>query len=370
MAPAAGGSRRRIGCIARSLSALLLAGLLLAVYDRLVPSAIDPAAFSPQPASPLPAAPGDALDRAERLGKGLVHGPEDVAVDGRDRIYGGQVDGRIVRMQQDGSGLETFADTGGRPLGLAFGADGRLYVADAVKGLLAVDEDGTIEVLATEAAGLRFGFTDDLDIARDGSIYFSDASHRFGVGDYLYDLLEARPHGRLLVYRPSSRQIEVLADDLYFANGVALAADERFVLVNETYRYRIRRYWLRGPRAGSLDIFADRLPGFADGIASDRRGSFWVAFFTVRNASIDRLHPWPLAKRWLARLPKTLWPKPARYGLVAAYDEAGHMLRALHDRDGDHVPNIASVEPVGEDLYLGTLDHDWIGRVRLSIDSP
>jgi sugar lactone lactonase YvrE len=36
--------------------------------------------------------------------------------------------------------------------------------------------DGAIEVLATEADGVPFGFTNDVDIAPDGTIYFTDAS--------------------------------------------------------------------------------------------------------------------------------------------------------------------------------------------------
>ena len=64
--------------------------------------------------------------------------------------------------------------------------------------------------LATEADGVPFAFTDDLDIASDGRIYFSDASSKFHQPDYILDLLEARPHGRLLRYDPSTGKTEVL----------------------------------------------------------------------------------------------------------------------------------------------------------------
>ena len=70
---------------------------------------------------------------------------------------------------------------------------------------------------------MPFRFTDNLDLARDGTVYFSDASSRYGQADYMLDLLEARPHGRLLRYDPASRRTTVLLRDLYFANGVALS---------------------------------------------------------------------------------------------------------------------------------------------------
>eukprot|EP00967_Tisochrysis_lutea_P154154 scaffold305679_cov17-Tisochrysis_lutea.AAC.1 len=41
-----------------------------------------------------------------------------------------------------------------------------------------------------------------------------------------------------------------------------LSADGSFVAVAETNQFRILRYWLKGPMAGSVDTLIDRLPGF------------------------------------------------------------------------------------------------------------
>lgn len=354
---------RRILTVLAVLLLLLLAALLLA------PSPIDPVAYRPEPALPMegPLAPNERLLAAEKLAVGEVLGPEDVAVDGEGRIYGGTEDGRIVRVVEEAGGerVETFAVTGGRPLGLHFDAAGRLLVADGVKGLLAVDPAGAVEVLSTGADGVPFGFADDLDIASDGTVYFSDASWRFGVGEYLLDLMEARPHGRLLAYEPATGETRVLLSDLYFANGIALSEHEDFLLVVETYRNRITRYWLTGPRAGESEVFIDRLPGYPDGVAADRRGTFWVAMFTVRNPTADWLQPRPWAKRLLGKLPKLFWPKPKPYGFILALDEEGRVIESLQDPSGRHVPTITSVQPEGDTLYLGTLTGDWIGRLQL-----
>ncbi|HEV8580127.1 MAG TPA: SMP-30/gluconolactonase/LRE family protein [Thermoanaerobaculia bacterium] len=351
----------------RAVVLLLLLVAAALVWLIVSPSPIDPAAYEPPPPPAMtgPLAPNELLRRAERLGLGQVHGPEDVAVDAAGRIYGGCADGRVVRLAPDGQGIETFAQTGGRPLGLHFDAAGNLLVADAKKGLLSIDPTGRIDVLATGAEGVPFGFTDDVKTGADGTVYFTDASDRFGIGEHLYDLLEARPHGRLLAYDPASKKVRVLLRDLYFANGVALSQAGDFLLVVETYRNRLRRLWLRGPRAGTSDVFADNLPGYPDGVAADGRGTFWVAMFTVRNAMADRLQPRPWAKRLLAKLPSFAWPKPESYGLVLAYDEQGRLLRSLQDPGGKHVPIITSVQPEGDVLYLGTLTGDWIGRYRL-----
>lgn len=346
----------------------LLAVLLVAaaVYLTLTPSPIDPLAWDAPAAPPLSGvmAPNQDLQQAELLGLGALAGPEDTAVDADGRIYAGLHDGRIVRLAADGS-VSLFADTGGRPLGMDFDSDGNLIVADAYRGLLRIEPQGQVQVLSREADGLPFAFTDDLDIAGDGRIYFSDASSRFEQPDYLLDLLEARPHGRLLRYDPASGATEVLLDGLYFANGVALSKNQDFVLVNETYRYRITRYWISGPKAGQRDVFADNLPGLPDNLQGDGKGTFWVALPTPRKADADFLHRHPWLKAQIAKLPRMFWPKATPYGLVIALDENGRIVRSLHDAGGEHLRMITSAKPVGDSLYLGSLDNDRIGRLSL-----
>lgn len=71
------------------------------------------------------------------------------------------------------------------------------------------------------------------DVARDGRIYFSDSSSKYG--DVAHDFLEHKPHGRLLRYDPHTAATEVLLSGLYMANGVALSQREDFVLVCESW---------------------------------------------------------------------------------------------------------------------------------------
>ena len=343
--------------------------LLAAVIGYLFawPTDIEPRAFEPEEPPPLEGVlkPNKELRQANRIADGDIDGPEDTEVDSRGRIYGGTADGRIVRIDPDTEVVSTFAQTGGRPLGMMFDDDDNLIVCDAFQGLLSIDTDGQIEVLATEADGLPFRFTNDLDIASDGTIYFTDASHRFTQPQYLYDLLESRPHGRFMRYDPDTKAVEVLADDLYFANGVAISDDDSFVLINETYRYRIRRHWLEGDRRGSTEIFVDNLPGFPDNLSRSGDGTFWLALFTVRNPMMDRLHPSPAAKRVVSRLPKFLWPQPEPYGFVIELDDEGQYLQSLQDPGGEVLTEITSVKERQGTLYMGTLEHNWIGRLEL-----
>ena len=131
-----------------ALPVLLL--LAAALYLALTPSPIDPLPWEAPEAPPMTAVlePNDTLMKAELLARGQIHGPEDTAVDAQGRVYAGLHDGRVVRVLADDS-VETFADTGGRPLGMDFDAAGNLILADAYKGLLRIDPQGRIEVLTT-----------------------------------------------------------------------------------------------------------------------------------------------------------------------------------------------------------------------------
>lgn len=54
--------------------------------------------------------------------------------------------------------------------------------------------------------------------------------------------------GRLLTYSPQTGKTQVLATDVFYANGVALSQDESYLLLAETGALRILRIWLTGPK--------------------------------------------------------------------------------------------------------------------------
>lgn len=348
---------------------LRIAGIVLAAaigYVVAWPVEIDPVGWEPPPVPELVGvlAPNEALLATERLAVDQVEGPEDVALADDGRMFVGTHDGKVVVVSPDGT-VEPFADTKGRPLGLAWDLEGNLIVADTFKGLLSIAPDGTVTTLSTESDGVPYAFTDDVDVASDGRIYFTDASDRWGYGHHLEDILEGRANGRLLRYDPKTKTTETLLDELYFANGVAVAPDDSFVLINETPRYRVRRYWLTGDRAGEHEVLADGLPGYPDGISRSPRGTYWVALFTPRNPTADRLAPSPFMTKLVWRLPKFMLPKPAKFGHVIELDAEGNILRSLQDPNGEVVFTITSAEEVDGRLYLGNLHEHYFGRLKL-----
>ena len=347
------------------LAAVGISILLLIIFITLK-SPINPVAYNApsKPAMTGVLAPNNLLQKVEILVKGKVESPEEIAVDEQGRIYFGTPDGKISRLLPDGI-IEAFATTEGRPLGMKFDKKGNLIVADAYKGLLSVDPQGLVKILATSANGIPFKCTDALDVAKNGTVYFTDASDKFPLKDYLLDMLEARPHGRLIRYDPVTGKVTVLISGLHFANGVALSKNEDFVLVNETYTYSIHRYWLAGPKAGTKDIFIENLPGFPDNISSNGRGKFWLALFTIRNDMLDTLHKYPVLKSLLGNIPASLWSKSKKYGFIVALDEQGNITDTLHDPTGKHLYDVTSAQEYAGYLYIGSLHADHIGRLKI-----
>ena len=262
---------------------LLLSAVML--YLLLWPVPISPAAWTPAAAPPLS---GDyeknsRLANVQRLWLGAGFAPEDVAIDSENRIYAGLDDGRIMRLQADGTRPELFANTLGRPLGMKFDVNGNLILADANKGLLSISRDGLITVLTTQADGVPFRCTNELDIAADGTIYFTDASSKFPLSNYKADILEHQPNDDCSPM-PATKLRVVL--QLRFCERVAISPDQLRCLYVRPNVIDTSG-WLNGPKQGQSDIFID--PGLPDGLSSNGKDKFWLALVTPRDATLDKV---------------------------------------------------------------------------------
>ncbi|MBF4161010.1 SMP-30/gluconolactonase/LRE family protein [Nocardioides acrostichi] len=297
------------------------------------------------------------------------HGAEDVVVapSGRHEgaVYTGTDDGTIHRVSHDGRRLETVARTGGRPLGIELDDEGRLLVADAKRGLLRIDPDGSpetaIETVCDSVKGAPMVFCNNAAIATDGTVWFSDSSRHFGIERWKDDFVQDTRTGRLLRL-DTDGVVEVVLDGLAFANGVALAADESYVAVAETRACTVVRYWLKGTRAGERDLLTSGLPGYPDNIARGSDGLIWVTIASPVDPVVELLGRAPLAvRRAVTKIPERLQPAPKRTCRVMAFDDAG---TCVHDLDLD-----ASQNPTGYHMVTGVREHD--GRVWLgSLEEP
>jgi len=295
-------------------------------------------------------------------------GPEDADIGPDGLIYVATHDGEILRLGKDGT-VTVFAQTQGRPLGIEFAADGTLYVADAYRGLLAVDLMGQVTLLTDKTAdGSPVLYADDVDIAADGSVYFSDASTRFGaeanggtLSASVLDLVEHSANGRILKFDPATGQTTVFADGLNFANGVAVNEASDAVFVVETGAYRIWRF----PTDGSPGkVVLDNLPGFPDNLNPASDGTFWVGLVSPRNSIMDKLSGNTFLRRVVMRLPDAMKPAPTRYGFILRMDTEGRVLETLQDPKGAYALTTGAVTLPDGRIVVTSLTEPRLGLLN------
>ncbi|XP_057809356.1 protein STRICTOSIDINE SYNTHASE-LIKE 5-like [Salvia miltiorrhiza] len=304
------------------------------------------------------------LRGSEKIGEGKLVGPEDIAYDPKTGvIYTGGEDGWISRVSVTESVVEKWVNTGGRPLGIVHGVHGEVIVADAYKGLLNISRNGEMEVLSDEAEGLKFKLTDAVDIGPDGTLYFTDASYKYSVHHAFFDLMEGTPHGRLLSYHPSTKQTTLLLKDLYFANGVAVSADQTFLIVCETPMARCKKYFIQGPRAGSVEMFVENLPGLPDNIRYDGHGLYWIALATD-SSFLKMVQPYPWIRKLIGMLDKYVGrPSMEKNGGTIAVDLEGKAIAHYYDEELSYV---TSCNKIAHHLYCGSLISPYITRLDLT----
>ncbi|MEO1232411.1 MAG: SMP-30/gluconolactonase/LRE family protein [Myxococcota bacterium] len=361
----------------RLMSGLGVGFLLVLLYFLLWPVEVEPVAWSPAPDRGYTGAfaRNDRLSSVQRVQVPDLTGPEDLAADPQGTLYTTSHEGWIARRSPGQKVFERWIDTGGRPLGIDWdGAADRLVVADAHRGLLAVDREGRLTVLADEVEGTPILYADDAVCLPSGEIYFTDASTKFGAeafgGTYaasLLDIMEHGGHGRLLRWSPDTQAVTTAVDGLQFANGVALGPEGRSILLAETGSYRILRYFFAGPDKGETKVVIDNLPGFPDNLNRGGEGRYWVGIVSGRRAIVDAIGPYPFLRKMVTRVPTSFRPEATRYGHVVAFSVEGEVLLDLQDHEEAFVRTTGAFEHGGE-LWITSLHEPDLGR--LSVDLP
>jgi len=181
------------------------------------------------------------------------------------------VSGNILTVSEAGQ-CTVESNTGGQPNGAKFHPDGRLFIADKAKGILAFNPaDKALSTIASSYRSETLRGVNDLIFDNTGGLYFTEP----------YGSNTLNPNGRLF-YLPAQGSLQVVADNIAFPNGVALSVDGSRVYVGEYANKRL----LSLPSVTSQDIFdvpfvfANVVGGIGpDGFALDTNGTIYSAVF-------------------------------------------------------------------------------------------
>lgn len=210
-----------------------------------------------------------------------------------------QPDDRILKWSADGK-LSTFMQPAGRANGMCFDARGNLIAcAEARNELWSIAPDRTVTVLATNFAGKTFNGPNDVWIAPDNGLYFTDPFYRRGWAGTNVSRVEGE---NVFYLSPDRKTLRPVATDLKKPNGITGSPDGRTLYVadihaNQTWRYQIQP-------DGSLTHKTLFCPKGSDGMTMDVQGNLYlcatgatngVSVFAPDGRQIDHIdvpEPW------------------------------------------------------------------------------
>jgi sugar lactone lactonase YvrE len=373
--------RSREVIVLRKMGLLVGVIVMLAVsYLLLAPTPIEPVAWQ-APTAPGytgPFAPNDRLTHLSRIPIGDAVGPETIASSTDGKLYTGVDSGDLLRWKLDGSGLEVWANSGGHVFGLTVDGQGQVAAADAIRGLLMIDQTKQVTVVSGSPP---LGFVNSVIVAKSGKIYFSEATRRFLVNKWgayaaMLDVLEHSATGRIHEYDPTTKKIRVVIGDLCFANGVALSSDERSLFIAETCHYRVWKVSVdaanvsaKTPDATQAKVLVDNLPGFPDNIMRGLNGRVWVGLVRQRSRAVDEMSGQPWLRKQVLRLPWNWLLRHHSYAHVFAMDENGSIVFDMQDPSGS-TPELTGVTETADRLYFHSLmAHEiyWLDKKGLEL---
>jgi gluconolactonase len=244
----------------------------------------------------------DAQLRTVAAGFGFIDGPVWIA--GRDGtegfllassiidnvVYKVTASGNVsVFLDRAGYSGEDFANTGkfaqiGRAHVLLMGPNctgvdrqGRLiWCAGQDRAVMRLEKDGTRTVLADGSGGKRFNGPNDVAIAADGAIYFtdSDVGLRGGIRGPLAQMPDS-------VWRWQDGKVTLVVSREQLGaepNGIALSPDDKYLYLSAgtiTPDPKIMRYAIQADGSvGPGELFTHG-SGIGDGMKTDGTGNLW-----------------------------------------------------------------------------------------------
>jgi gluconolactonase len=201
--------------------------------------------------------------------------------DGRYLLWSDIPNDRMMKWEEETGAVSVFRKSSNNSNGNTRDRQGRLITCEhGARRVTRTEYDGSITVLADRYQGKRLNSPNDVVVARDGAVWFTDPP--FGILGY-YEGEKAEPELPQCVYRiDPDGTLEVVADDIPGPNGLAFSPDEKLIYIVAS-RARPREILVYdvvdGRRIANGKTFIDAGPdGTPDGFRVDVDGNLWCGW--------------------------------------------------------------------------------------------
>jgi gluconolactonase len=190
---------------------------------------------------------------------------------------------RIMRWLEEDGHLSVFRANSNYSNGNTRDREGRLITCEHdARRVTRTEPDGTIAVLIDSFQGKKLNAPNDVVVAADGAIWFTDPG--YGIfGNYEGHLAEPELPPRVYRLDAKSGQATIVADDFDKPNGLAFSADEKKLYIIDSGlthggRANMRVFDVNGDKLANGKVFAENFaPGFTDGVRTDIDGNVWCS---------------------------------------------------------------------------------------------
>ena len=202
--------------------------------------------------------------------------------DGRYLLWSDIPNNRILKWEEETGAVSIFRRPSNNANGNTRDREGRLITCEHdSRRVTRTEYDGSITVLADKYAGKQLNSPNDVVVARDGAIWFTDPP--FGILGF-YEGHKAEPEVAPAVYRldPASGELRMMTDEVPGPNGLAFSPDEKtlYVVASRDEPNRTLRAYevMDGKRLGKGRVFLDAAGGTPDGFRVDVEGNLWCGW--------------------------------------------------------------------------------------------
>ncbi|HXZ87971.1 MAG TPA: SMP-30/gluconolactonase/LRE family protein [Candidatus Binataceae bacterium] len=216
------------------------------------------------------------VDMVQIFGRGVLKA-EGVVVDKENNVYGGGRNGVMYKVTPGGKVSElTTLPAGSIPNGVTMDRQGNLVYCDlGKKAVMRVTQGGQVSMIADRVGALALTLPNFASYDAEGNLYVSNSSTS-DINAVMPELANPSPKGALVRIQPDGRG-DIVATDLYLANGTAIDPKEEAVYVLESTRYDCMRIEIK--KDGTFrkpEVYSKGFPAIPDGMAFDVDGNLYV----------------------------------------------------------------------------------------------